>query len=111
MAAPEYFQCFARGTHTALLHVFQALADAFLFIRLRGDIQKSLIGFGILHDGFGLSADGENERFFRLLEMLHELRRIAAELRHGLNVFFISNMKAPRGYGSSFKGAIEECVT
>jgi hypothetical protein len=88
MAAPEYFQCFARGTHTALLHVFQALADAFLFVCLRGDIEQSLIGFGILHDDFGLSVDGKDERFFRLFEMLRELRRIAAELSHGLKISF-----------------------
>jgi hypothetical protein len=35
--------------------------------------------------------------------MLHELRRIAAESGHGLNVFFMSNMKASHGNGSTLK--------
>ncbi len=111
MVAPEHFQRFARRTHASLFQVFQSLTDAFLFIGLRCDIQKSLIGFGILHDCFGLSIDGEYEWFFRLFEMLHELRRIAAKICHGLDVFFISNMKASRSYGSTFKGAIEEQPT
>ena len=29
----------------------------------------------------------ENQRFFRLFEMLHEFRGITPERRHGLNVF------------------------
>src|SRR5271167_209566 len=88
MAAPEHFQRFARRTHATLFQVFEALADAFPCISLCGDIQKALIGFGILDDRFGFPVDGENERFFRLFEMLHELRRIATECGHGLNIFF-----------------------
>src|SRR5579859_4513855 len=88
MVAPEHFERFACRTDAAFLHVVQALTDAFPGVRLRGDIEQALIGFGILHDRFGFSIDGENERFFGLFEMLHELRRIAAECRHGLNVFF-----------------------
>ncbi len=78
MTAPEYFERFARRAHAALLHVFQALADAFLRIRLRGDIQQALIGFGVLYDGFRLSIDAEGERLFCFLAMTHDLRRIAA---------------------------------
>jgi hypothetical protein len=88
MAAPEDFQRFASRTHAALFQVFEALTDAFEYICLRGDIQEALIGFGILHDGFGLTVDGENEWFFGLFEMFYKLRWIAPESCHGLNVFF-----------------------
>jgi hypothetical protein len=88
MVAPEQFESFARGTHAALFHVLHSLTDAFQYIGLRGDIQQALIGFCILYDCFRFSIDRKNERFFRLFEMLHELRWIAPECRHGLNVFF-----------------------
>jgi hypothetical protein len=71
MAAPEHFQRFASGPHAALPHVFHAFTDAFQSIAVGGDIHEAPIGFGILHDRFGLSIDGENERFFGLFEMLH----------------------------------------
>ena len=60
MVAPEGFERFARGAHAALFQVFEGLADAFECIRLRGDIQEALIGFGILDYRFGLSTDREN---------------------------------------------------
>jgi|GEM_PF-5646512 len=103
MVAPEHFQRFARRTHPALLQVSPALTDAFQRIRLCGDIQQALIGFGILYHRFGLSIDCENQRLYRLFEMLHELRWIAPECRHGLNVFFMSNMKTSHDKGAPLK--------
>jgi hypothetical protein len=88
MVAAEHLQCFAGGTHTTLLCVFDALADTLKCIGLRGDVEQALIGFGILHDRFCLSIDGKNQRFLRFLEMFHEFPTIAAERRHRLNVFF-----------------------
>src|SRR5882762_9716635 len=88
MLAPEHFQSFTRRTHTPLLYVFEALPDSFKRIGLCGNVEQALIGFGILHDRFRFSIDRKNQRFLRLLEMLHELRRIAPECRHRLNVFF-----------------------
>jgi hypothetical protein len=77
MVAPEHFQRVARRTRATLFHVFEALADAFVCICLRGDIQKALIGFGF-------PVGGESERFFLLLGMLHDLFRMAPEPRHAL---------------------------
>ena len=88
MVVAEHFQRFAGGSHTALFHVFETLTDAFECICLGCDIQEALIGFGILHDSFSFSVHCKNERLFRFFEMLHELRWIAPEGRHGLNVFF-----------------------
>src|SRR5256886_8075380 len=88
MVAAEHFQCFTRRTHTTLLCVFEALPDALKRIGLRGDVKQPLIGFGILHDRFRLPIDRKNQRFLRLLEVLHELPWIAAECGHRLNVSF-----------------------
>ena len=88
MIAAEGLQSFARGAHTTLLCVFDTLSDALKGIGLCGDVEQALIGFGILDDRFCFSVDRKNERFLRFLELLHELSRIAAERRHGLNVFF-----------------------
>src|SRR5207302_9376563 len=88
MVAAEHFQCCTRRTHTTLLCVFEALPDALKRIGLRGDVKQPLICFGILHDRFRLPIDGKNQRFLRLLEVLHELPWIAAECGHRLNVSF-----------------------
>jgi hypothetical protein len=85
MATTEHFQRLARRTQTALVQVFTALPVTCM--RLCCDIQQALTGFGILHNRFGLAINRKNWWFFRLFEMLHELRGIAPECRHGLNVF------------------------
>jgi hypothetical protein len=50
----------------------------------------------------------ENQRFFRLFEMLHELCWIAPECDHGLTVFFYVEHEDLAPQCSTFKGAIEE---
>jgi len=87
MFAPEHFQLFSGRMHAALLYILEALADPFSCFDLRGDVEQTLIGFGILHGCSALSVDGKHERFFGLLKVLHELRGISAESGHRLNVF------------------------
>src|SRR6266478_9433455 len=88
MVAAEHLQRLTRGTHATPLCVFDALPDSLKCIGLCGDIEQTLIGFGILDDRFRLSIDRKNQRFLRFLEVLHELPWIAPECRHRLNVFF-----------------------
>src|ERR1700719_5042009 len=88
MFAPEHFQRFPRGTRAALLHILKTLPDSLPSINLRGDSKQALIGFGILHDCFGLSINGKHQRFLGLLEVFHELPGIAPEGGHRLNIFF-----------------------
>jgi hypothetical protein len=85
MFAPEHFQRFSGRMHAALLYILKALADPFSCFDLRGDVEQTLLGFGILHDCFSLS--GKHQRFFCLLKVLHGLRGISAESDHRLNVF------------------------
>jgi hypothetical protein len=88
MFAAERFEGFARRTHTTPLDVLKALVDALTGVGLCGDIEETLIGFGVLQHRFGLAIDGKDQRPLRLLEMLHKLRWIPAKGRHCLNVFF-----------------------
>jgi hypothetical protein len=105
MVAAEHLQCFTGWTHTTLLCVFDALPDSLKGIGLRGDIEQTLIGFGILDDSFRLSIDRKNQRFLRFLELPHELPGIAAERRHRLNVFFDVKHMTSHCNDSTLKGA------
>jgi hypothetical protein len=107
MVAREHLQRLARRTHATLFQVFHALTDAFLSIRLCGDIQQSLIGFGILHDRFGLSINRENERFLVFLRCFMNFAGLRRNVVMACMSFFISNMKASHQNGSTLKGAIE----
>src|SRR6266850_7385486 len=107
MVAAEYLQGLTRGTHATPLGVFDALADSLKCIGLCGDIEQTLIGFGILDDRFRLSMDRKNQRFLRFLELPHELPRIAAERRHRLNVFFDVKHNDLHGNDSTLKGVIK----
>src|SRR5215831_16938795 len=51
------------------------------------EVEKPLIGFGVLHDGGSLSVHRQNQRPLGLFEMAQELRRMVAKRRHRLNVF------------------------
>src|SRR5258708_16269512 len=87
MDAAEQFKGFARWTDAALLYVLKPLPDSLSRVGLRRDVEKALIGFGILHDRFRFAIDGENQRPLGFLEALHEFSRIAAGCGHRLNVF------------------------
>jgi hypothetical protein len=67
MVAAEHLQSFPRGAHATSLCVFDALPDSLNRIGLCGDVEQTLIGFGILDDRFRLSIDRKNQRFLRFL--------------------------------------------
>src|ERR1051325_10573869 len=71
----------------ALSHILQALADTLARVGLRGNIQQSLISFGILHNGSGLALYGQYDGTLALLELFHELAGAASERRQRLDVF------------------------
>lgn len=72
---------------SAVSGVFKALADAFPRIGGGGDIEQSLVGFGVLHNGRGFSVHRQNDWTFRLTQLLHEVPGLTAETREGLYVF------------------------
>jgi hypothetical protein len=92
--APEHLQSFVRGVRATLLYILKALPDSLKSIRLRGNIQQALIGFGILHNRFRLSIDGKHQRSLGLLKLFHEFPRIAPECRHRLYIFLDVEHKA-----------------
>src|ERR1035438_10290537 len=67
--------------------LLQALPDAFSSIGASSDIEQTLIGTRVLHDGFSLAFDGEHDGPLALLELFHKIARAAAESGQRLNVF------------------------
>lgn len=87
MLRPELGEEFPDGSHIASAGVFEALPDSFASVRLRGDVEQALIGFGILNHGPSLAFDGEHHGALGLLELLHKITGPAAEGGERLNVF------------------------
>jgi hypothetical protein len=48
-------------TCAAVGYVIKPLADALVHIGTGGDVEQSLIGFGILHNSLGLAFHGEHD--------------------------------------------------
>jgi hypothetical protein len=72
---------------TSMGYVIKPLSDTLFRISARRDVQKTLVGFRILHDSSGLSIHREHDRTFALPELLHEVTGPAAEASQRLNVF------------------------
>jgi hypothetical protein len=70
----------------AIRYVIKPLADAFLSIGARGDVEQALIGFRILHDGGGLSVNREHYGAFGFLKLFHEVAGRPPKCRQRLNV-------------------------
>jgi hypothetical protein len=67
--------------------VFEALSDPFRGVSPGSDVEELLIGFGILHDCFGLAVDSKNNRLLTSLKALHEFPGVTPESGHRLDVF------------------------
>jgi hypothetical protein len=50
------------------------------------EIERSLMGFRILHDQLGLAVDGEHQRMTSLLELDREFGRVALKVRQWVNI-------------------------
>ncbi len=69
------------GSELAVFHVFATLADSFPGVGLGGEVEQPLVGGGVLHEGSGLSLNGQHHGTFAFLELLQEFARAAAERR------------------------------
>jgi hypothetical protein len=87
MPKPKFVEDFARGAGPAVSDVVKPLPDSLVHIGAGYDVEKALVGGGILKDRFRLPLHGEQDGALVLLQLLHELARIAAEGGHRLNVF------------------------
>jgi hypothetical protein len=58
---------------TAMCYVVEPLANTFLSIGARGNVEQTLIGFGVLHHGCCFAVNREHYRAFGLLELFHEV--------------------------------------
>jgi hypothetical protein len=86
-------------------NVIKPLLDSFVYVSAGGDIQKALIGSGILHDGLGFPLDREHYGPLAFLELPHEIPRPAAECGERLNVLGDIQHRASYDHLSTFSGA------
>jgi hypothetical protein len=70
----------------SVFRVLKALTNAFVGIGVRGDIEQTLIGLGVLDDGYCLAIHSENYGALALLKMFHKIAGRAAEGRQRLDV-------------------------
>lgn len=77
----------SRWASFPFFRVLQTLADAFVRVGAGGNVEKVLIGFGILHDGGCFSLHGKHHGALALFQMFHEVAGAAAEGRQRLDVF------------------------
>jgi len=93
------FEEILRGASASIFYIGETLADSLLRAPSRGDIQQSLIGFRVLHDGSRLTLHCENDGPLAALDLLHEIAGAAAEGRERMNIFgnvkHASHLEAP----------------
>jgi hypothetical protein len=83
----EFREEFPGGPDSSFLCVFQALADSFPCVCLRGNVEQALISLGILYDSGCFSLDGQNDGASAFFELHHEFAGSTAECRQRLDVF------------------------
>lgn len=70
----EFIEKLPRGPSLSFFPTLKALPDTFLGVGLSSNIEQSLIGFGVLHDGcFPLHCEYHGTLAF--FELLHEIAR------------------------------------
>src|ERR1700730_18762928 len=74
------------GSGASVGNVIKPLSDSPFRIRASGDIEQTLIGFGVLYDGSSFPFHGEHYRALAFLQLLHEVARTTAESRQRLDV-------------------------
>jgi hypothetical protein len=78
MASAKFFEELARRPRSSISDVVFALPERLVNVGPRGDVEQTLIGFGVLHHRLSLTIDGQNDRaltFFQLLEKFPDWRR------------------------------------
>jgi hypothetical protein len=91
MFAANLVKYLSRWVSASVGYVIQALTDAFLGIGLGSNIEQSLIGFGVLHDGRCFPPHGEHHGALVPSELFHEIAGPATEGGQRLDV--LGNVK------------------
>jgi hypothetical protein len=86
MGGFELFKELARRSGSSRPRVLEALADAFVRIRTRRNVEKVLIRRCILHYGSGLAVDGQHNGALAFLQMLQKTGRGSPESGQRLDV-------------------------
>jgi hypothetical protein len=87
MPKPKFVEHFARGAGPALSDIVEALPYGLMGVGAGHDVEKALVGCGIVEDRFRFAVHGEHDGALVLFELPHELTRITAEGGHRMNIF------------------------
>jgi hypothetical protein len=78
---------FPRRAGAAVGGVIKALADCLVYVSAGGDVEQTLICFGVLNDCFGFAFNRKDDGSLALFELLHEVATSAPKGRERLDVF------------------------
>lgn len=87
MSPSNLVKDFSGRPGTSADEIIKPLANGFVCVGAGGNVQKSLVGLGILHNCRGLSFYSEDDRPLAPPELLHEIAGSPAKCRQRLNVF------------------------
>jgi hypothetical protein len=73
MFAANLVEHFTGWAGAAMCYVVQSLPDTVFRIRTLSDIEKMLVGFGVLHDNGSFPFHREHNRALTLAQLLHEI--------------------------------------
>src|ERR1035437_3677021 len=86
MLGLELVEKLPRRADLSFFRVLQSLADTFLCVGTGGNVEQSLIGVGVLHDGCGLPLHRKHHGTLASFQLFHEVAGPAAERGQRLDV-------------------------
>jgi hypothetical protein len=92
----ELVEKLPRGPTLSFFRTLKALPDAFLGVGMRSNIEQSLIGFGVLHDGGSFPLHCEYHGALAFFKLLYEIAGATPESRQRLDILgYVKQRPAP----------------
>jgi hypothetical protein len=92
----ELVEKLPRGPSLSFFRTLKALSDAFLGVGMGGNIEQSLIGFGILHDGGCFPLHCEYHGTLAFFKLFYEIAGTTPESRQRLDILgYVKHRPAP----------------
>jgi hypothetical protein len=92
----ELVEKLPRGPSLSFFRTLKALLDAFLGVGMRSNIEQSLIGFGVLHDGGRFPLHCEYHGALAFFKLFYEIAGTTPESRQRLDILgYVKHRPAP----------------
>jgi hypothetical protein len=92
----ELVEKFPREPSLSFFRTLKTLPDTFLGVGVSSNIEQSLIGFGVLHDGGCFPLHCEYHGALALLKLFHEIAGTTPESRQRLDILgYVKHRPAP----------------